>query len=430
MGPVKTALLIAEHFPPSFAVGGKRPYRFARYMLDFGWRPIVLTRAAPPADRCDDTPHPLPPGAIVDRSLMPAWVRGPRDRPSDGTRAEPTVDTPRTEPTWIRRALCQVAVPMGPWRLLAPWFHRRIDRLVQTHRPDVLYVTSSPYYLLEVGVAAARRTGLPLCLDLRDPWSLNFNQQHKAAWVRRREAQLERAFFGAADRVVLTCEAAVQAYRALYPELPPTKLARIYNGFDPAMQPARPAARSHHVDLVHFGNCYGPRKLATVLRGVAAVRRRAIAGADRIRVVNLGRPAQSDVALARELGLSGTLVWEPYLPYREGLARLAAAHLQILLAYGEETLYVPAKTFDYLLTGAPVLALTQADELRGIIETTGTGVVVGPSDVQGVADALVRTLAAARTGTPLVTPDAAAVQCHAAPAITGQLCALLDAIAR
>jgi glycosyltransferase involved in cell wall biosynthesis len=331
----------------------------------------------------------------------------------------------------LQRARAHAAIPLGPWRLLAPWFARQIGRLVDAHRPDVLYVTSSPYYLLEVGVAAARAMGLPLCLDLRDPWSLNFNQAHKAGWVRRREARLERRFFAAADRVVLTCDEAAAAYRALYPELAADKLQRIYNGFDPAMRPAVSGpSDSGHIELVHFGNCYGPRKLATVLRGVAALRGRATAGADRVRVVNLGRPAQTDLDLAADLGLSDAFLWEPYLPYREGLARLATAHLQILLAYGEETLYVPAKTFDYLLTGAPVLALTQAPELRGIIESTGTGFVAGPSDVDGVADAIARALAAARAATPLVTPDATAVRGYAAPEITRQLCMLFDAMLR
>jgi hypothetical protein len=36
-------LLVTYHFPPSPAVGGIRPAKFAKYLPEFGWTPVVLT---------------------------------------------------------------------------------------------------------------------------------------------------------------------------------------------------------------------------------------------------------------------------------------------------------------------------------------------------------------------------------------------------
>src|SRR5438132_12370717 len=62
------ALLIAYHYPPSQAVGGIRPSKFARYLPVYGWQPTVLTvwnheQTMPATDpnvvRVREWPHPL-----------------------------------------------------------------------------------------------------------------------------------------------------------------------------------------------------------------------------------------------------------------------------------------------------------------------------------------------------------------------------------
>src|SRR5436309_15016195 len=40
---MRKVLLITYHYPPSAAVGAIRPAKFARYLPEFGWQPIVLT---------------------------------------------------------------------------------------------------------------------------------------------------------------------------------------------------------------------------------------------------------------------------------------------------------------------------------------------------------------------------------------------------
>ena len=70
---MKRVLLIAFHFPPVQGSSGvQRTLRFARYLPDFGWEPIVLT-AHPRAyaETSDDQLKDIPPGVRVIRA--PAW---------------------------------------------------------------------------------------------------------------------------------------------------------------------------------------------------------------------------------------------------------------------------------------------------------------------------------------------------------------------
>ena len=72
---------------------------------------------------------------------------------------------------------------------------------------------------------------------------------------------------------------------------------------------------------------------------------------------NLGRVSQRDVDLARQLGLADAFTFEPAVPYEDGLRRLSEADLQVLLGYGDASLFIPAKLFDYMRAGSPVLCL-------------------------------------------------------------------------
>ncbi len=429
---MRTVLYFSRFFPPSFAVGGKRAYRFARYLPEFGWRPVVVTAPIPPDAKLDPTAGAgLPPEVTLHRTYYPGWWPQAAGKDSDGTVAAPTrAALPKRAAGplgWLER---QVRMPVGDDLLTTPHMAMTVRQLVAAERPDAIVASSSPYSALLYGAMARAAAGVPLCLDLRDPWTLNFFQARKPSWVRQVEARLERWLFQQADRVTLTCESAADAYRARYPELGPEHFLSITNAFDPAQRPARPSAPPDGpVTLVHFGNCYGPRRLATLLRALAVLRGRDGLGPDRLRLLNLGRPAEEDLHLASSLGVSDQLESRPFVPYDEGLSILAAADAQILLAYGDETLYLPAKLYDYLLTGAPILCVSQPSELTGIIADTKAGLSVGPDDLEAAVDAVARVVAARASGLPVTTPDPEAVDRYSARNTARQLAELLDTLA-
>lgn len=422
---LRTVLLVSRWFPPAFQIGGKRAFRFARHLPAHGWRPIVWTGALDEDVPRDRTPIELPPEVVVDRTLVPRWWPEPRRRLVIG--ADTTPGHGMKPPGPLERLRRQVALPVGEELLLLPVLLRRLATLVQRHRPDVIMATSSPYWTLVLGAVAAERFGLPLVLDLRDPWTPNFLQAHKAGWVRRAEAVAERRCLAAAAHVTFTAPATTAAYQALYPELAP-RLSTITNAFDPAQAPARAAEPGLGPGsgrlLVHFGNCYGKRRLDAVLRGLAALRDEHGQPLDDVRLLNLGKPDAEDLALAERLGVR--LEVQPFLPLAEGLALLAAADVQLLVGYGDEPMFIPAKLFDYLLSGAPILAVGRADEVAEIVRRTGTGLSVTGDDPSATALALRRLLAHEHG-----PRNEAALAAYAAPSTAEALARLLtDAVAR
>ncbi len=439
--PIKTVLIFSRYFPPMFSVGGKRAFRFARYLPRYGWRPVVVTAPVPPGRPQDPTAGlPLDPSVIVLRSYYPDLSEAERLlahlRPrrggglSDGTVAGPIRERTYPPPTFGKWLAWQAQIPVASDVFVLPWWVALARRLARRFGADAIFATSSPYSALLLGAAARRVTGLPLCLDIRDPWSLNFGQHRKPPWVRASERWIEERVLGAADRVTFTCESVVSAYRSSYPSLPESRFSCIHNSFDPEQAPAGVAALSGPVTVVHFGNVYGGRTLAPVIRALARLRRARELGPEDLIVRNLGRVAETDLELMRELGVSDLFRHEPFVPYAEGLRILAEADVLLLLAYGDETLFVPAKLYDYFLAGRPILCFSPPSELTRIIDETRSGVSLRGDDIEGTARFIERALAARQGLSSLPAPDQDSLRRFSAPHTAARLAELLDDMIR
>jgi glycosyltransferase involved in cell wall biosynthesis len=375
----------------------------------------------------DPTALALPDEVRVERRYEPPGYQPPRGRPSDGTIARP-VKAAASRKRLLPRVL---DFPVGPDLLLLPHVRRQALRLAREEKVAAVFASSSPYAVLMMGAQTAERAGLPLCLDLRDPWTLNFMMKDRASWARAWEQKIERGLFEQADRVLLNTQTCLDAYRELYADLPPERMEVLRNAFDPADRPATPPAPSDDspITLLHFGNCYGPRRLETFLRAMRKVRDRS-PDAPRVVLENLGRLGEADIGLARELGLADDLRHGTFVPFHEGLERIAAADLALLIAYGDETLYIPAKLYDYLVTRAPIACVSREGELASIVESTGAGTRVEPGDVEAAANLIDRAIAARARGERAFVPDEEALEAYSARSAARRLAGVLDAIAR
>ncbi len=421
-GRLRKVLIISRYFPPFYDVGGKRAYRFALHLPDHGWQPIILTGAVPAGYPADPTPLRLAPSVEVVRDYAPAWWPARRNRAADGTNPDPVpINTSGRVRRWFQ---AQTTLPLRRDVLLTPrtalWARRRM----RSTPIDLVFATGPPWGVLLQGFAASRVTGAPLCLDLRDPWTPGFLHRGMARWVRWVERRTEAHLLTRADRIILNSEDAADAYRRLFGSIAPQHFTVIRNSFEPALRPPaqpRPAVPT----IVHFGNCYGPRTLAPVLRAIAELRRRG--SATGLRLLNLGRVRESDLQLAERLGVRDCLEYRPMLPYAEALRVLSSADLQLLLGYGTETGHVPAKLFDYLLSGAPILCVARQGELTRLVDETGRGRCAATDEI----DAIAETIAAAtrRSAESTRAPvDAAACERSSAAYTTAQLAHVFDEV--
>ena len=452
-GPVPSRprlVVVSYHFPPDPAVGGLRWSRLVRYAVQRGWSVEVIARdtgelprldAASARDLPDDVtvhriPTPdLPIAASVDRiwSLLRP-LRPPRDRPLAGH--GPAADAPGSigaaELRWRPRSVRDLARAYFAWldhRRGVAW-GRRAARIVRRCRDQgeiaALVSCGPPHTTHEMLRREAEQAGIPLVLDLRDPWSLLQRMPEATAsplWLAlaRRE---ERRAVGAAALVVTCTEEHRDALRQVHPEAA-ARIITVRNGCDePPAPPPRPRER---FVVAYAGSVYIDRDPSPLFR--AASRLIAALGLTpaEFAVEFMGEVAEYNgrplTALAEEAGIGRHFRAHGARTRSEAAQFIAGASLLVLLPQDSD-LAIPAKLFEYARCHASVLALVSATSATGNLLRGSTADVIAPDREAELFEALHRRFQAHQRG-EIPPPLAADLRFHRGP----QAAILFDALA-
>jgi glycosyltransferase involved in cell wall biosynthesis len=328
---LRKLLLVTYYFPPCAASGTFRALGFARHLPKFGWQPVVV---APPQM----------PWEPLDKGLS-------RQVPPD----TPVYPVPYPQSRLHR--LAQRFISSGIWwpRALAA-----CARAVREHHPDALLTTGPPHGIHLLGQLLHLRHGLPWVADFRDPWAA-------ANWQARRrglrgwwDRHCERLVMRTADVVIANAPRACAGLQAAYPQYR-HKMVSITNGYDPENFPVtgtRPPGDGR-LTLLHAGELYAgrdPRPLLDALRELSVVHP--------LRLYLLGRSEDAGFDLGAEIrrrGLEGAVEFSGQVSYGRAVAEMAAADVLLLLDTPGRRIGIPAKLYEYLGAGRPVLALAEPD---------------------------------------------------------------------
>jgi glycosyltransferase involved in cell wall biosynthesis len=404
-------LAVAYHFPPIQASSGvHRTLAFTRFLGAHGWQSTVLTVH----------PRAYTETRAANLELVPPEVE---------VVAAAAWDTQR-HLALGGRYLRAMALPDRWASWIIPAFLRGL-RAIQRHRSSAIFSTFPIASAHVVGLLLHRATGLPWIADFRDPM---LQDTYPAdPWIRRTWGALERATFARAARIIVTTPGTADYYRRRYGTEAGTRIRVIQNGFDPGAFPADfapapvTAAGDRPLTLLHSGILYPyERDPLPFFRALAGL----VHGGDpafaNLRVVFRGSGHDANYAPAvAELGLAGHVAFAPALPYRDALREMLAADALLVFQAANCNNQIPAKAYEYLYAGRPVIGLTDPRGDTGRL-LTGLRVpcVAALEDEAALKALLTDAVARLRAGSYAV-PDRAAVQALSREARTAELAGVL-----
>lgn len=343
-------LLAAYWYPPENTSGAARPWRFARYLSRFGFEPRVV---AAPFDGPDSSDWRL-------RRTAPAGF-------SDRARR------------WSRMAALAQRY-LVPYNDRLPWVAPAVETATQwwNEEPYEAILSSSPPLAPHLAaLSLKRRLGVRWVADFRDP--LRDNPFRTRRWPFPYDAIMERLIFRNADAVVANTEAMAGLWRRRYPQWS-GKIHVIWNGYDPAdpVEAASFEPRPYRI-IAHVGALYGGRHPAALLESLERLIRAGRLAPDTIRVQLTG-PIEDGLVARHQAAFDaltrrGVLRYDGLLvPSAEARRVLASCDYPLLLDLNEREsgLQVPAKIFEYIRIGRPILAFTATESAtRQILEQSG-----------------------------------------------------------
>jgi hypothetical protein len=137
---MKTVVLVAPHFFPSFLPSVHRARLLAYHLPEFGWKPIILT-TDPDYYECQ-----------LDAELLDLL---PEDLEIIKVKAFPTKPI-------------RIVGDVGLRSL--PWYYRAVRDLSARRKIDFLHITIPSYMAALLGRRVERKLGIPYGLDYIDPW--------------------------------------------------------------------------------------------------------------------------------------------------------------------------------------------------------------------------------------------------------------------
>ena len=245
----------------------------------------------------------------------------------------------------------------------------------------------------------AEATGLPLVVDMRDPWSSAASVSGTRGQSRSTSgsrSSAERRIVDRASLVVMNTPPAADGMTRAYPG---KRIIAVLNGYDEEPLPPIPP-RTRFV-VAYAGSIYLDRDPRLVFRAGARVVRDLRLTPAQFGFEFIGSAGKyagkSLEDIAAEEGLGGFVRTGRSRPRAEAMAFLAEASMLLSLPQ-DSTLAIPSKIYEYMRFPAWMLALTESGSATDRI-LAGTDVdVVRPEDVDGMAAVLRRRYEAFASG--------------------------------
>lgn len=410
----RKVLMVAYHYPPCGVSSGiQRTLKFSAYLREHGWEPIVLTVDPRAYERVSQ-------GQLAD---IPADLQVHRVF---------ALDTAR-QLSIKGRYLRRMAIPdrwvswwpAGVWRGL---------QIIRDERPAAIFSTFPIATAHLIARSLARRSGLPWIADFRDNMTDAEFPRDPLTW--RFNRQLEASCVQECTKALFTTPGALQMYAERYAELPASRWAVIENGFDEenfrdaeqGFEP-RPLGAPGQLTLVHSGVLYpeerDPRPFFAAL---ARLKAEGMVHPGNLQV--LLRATGSDAYYApqlQELGIADIVKLAPPVDYREALREMLCADGLLLLQASMCNHQIPAKLYEYLRAGRPVLALTDpAGNTAEALRVAGCERIADLADSAAI-ESMLRQFLRDADAAP-ATPREVASK-HSRRSRSAELAALLDEIA-
>jgi hypothetical protein len=396
-------LLVSYHFPPDNAVGGLRWQQFSRYFAARGWGVDVISRDVTrlktrdegrlkllPADcRIYGASEPQP---FLARVEQIAWKVVRRLAPRRKARSAVALKQHEVGKPSHR----QIVRAYNAWMRVQSekMWGREVTRigidLAGARSYDAVASSGPPHMSHEAARQIAKATGIPLVIDLRDPWSAveQVPEDHASPVWFALARRFERLAVRDASLVVMNTDMARDEMRARYPSAA-QRIVAIPNGSDD--EPVPGAIPSSRFSIRFAGSIYLDRDPRLVFRAAGKVVRRlgltpADFGFEFIGPVD-DYGGTSVRAMASEEGLDGFVEVGGTRSRAAAMEFLAGGTMLLNLPQGAD-LCVPAKIFEYVRFDAWLLVLARhasatAEALRGT-----SADVVEPDDVERIAEVI------------------------------------------
>lgn len=406
----KKVLIVAYYFPPMGGAAVQRPLKYVKYLREFGYEPIVVTR---------DT-ETLYESMPMDNSLMKEIPDGVEILRFLADKEETILQLSVEE----RQKLFRMYRDWGVYEDWKECVQQHIDKKGQELLPDygiawalnvlenieeridlqsidLIFTTIDPYSSSVIGLYLSKKYDIPWVLDYRDPYPWVTEELYAKGeiaygdklWEIQR--RLEREFTPRADYVISVSEILSQSLsKKLF--INKNRVAALENGYDETDFDCLNVVRYDKFTLCFNGSLYTPdprfkdkNDCAALLVAINQLIDEGKIPKEEIQWVVSGMHSEAWQDVLEYHDSHGVLKLNGYLPHKQSIETAMGAQLLVTFVWSEKSASngITGKVFECLRMGVPILFLGEsADVYNQAVSMFDCGKNFAYADIHGIAD--------------------------------------------
>ena len=382
-------LMLAECYPPINLSGSARPFFFSKYLPQFGFDVEVIARSVMQGDPLDyQLLEGLTAGTkvryfplcaspvrdfLMDKVGVPAGFMTARDRARRKSKGLPIIEADQhlgvasakqvAAKGWAK--MYRLAHPLlwkaywhGDWGLSAC-----IGALLarSSGKFDAVWATGPQSRNVMAGYYVSQLLGIPLIVDLRDPWTYGSIWTHRSDYTAAHELSQASKVLAHATKIIFTSPLTAEEMGRRFPDETAGKLCTVTNGYE-ADEVKAERELGPDVCLFQYTGVLNERRRPDVLIQAfesASKRDKDFARSARLQFV--GGLGGNEAALEKS-AIAASIRVIPHVPRARSVELIRGADVNILLQtidVGQDV--IASKMFEYLAAKKSILVIAAAD---------------------------------------------------------------------
>lgn len=373
---MKNILIITYYWPPAGGAGVQRVLKFAKYLPQFGFRPIILTVPKPDSPVDDETLlKDIPTEAKVYKisgfepfSLYKKFTGKKIDEKIPADILQKSSKSIKEKlASWIRFNVFIPDAKIG-------WYFRAVKyglEIIQKERIDIIFSSGPPHTTALIAKKLAKITRIKWVADFRDPWlEIVYYQQIKRNRITLAiDKHLEKSVLRQADFVTTVSE----DIKLLLLEKGAKVVKVIENGFDESdfgFSASERNTKNEYFTIAYTGGMSVDRVPFTFLQ---ILPRFVDEISSQIRFVFAGKFCSEFVNEINRLKISYLFEIQNFVTHQESITILQNSDALLLVVNNVQNNLgiVTGKMYEYLAAKKPILAIapTKGDASKILTET-------------------------------------------------------------
>lgn len=392
---MKKVLIISYYWPPSGGIGVHRCLKFAKYLQDFSWEPVVFAPLDAQYPYFDETNNVHVPSNIT---VIRRKIFEPFDlfKKISGRKK-----TDSANPVYVRDRKLSRIDKLAIWirgNFFIPdarcfWIKpsvKFLKKYINENPVDAIFTDGPPHTNTVIGMRLSQATGIPWLMDFQDPWTqVDYYEMLKIGKrANKKHHKLEQEAFKTALKTTIVSP----TWKRDLEDIGAKNVDVIVWGYDEDDFKHESPEFDEEFSIIHAGQLGFDRRPDTFIRLLGDLKKENAEFGKKLKLKFAGTVDYAIVEMIKSAGLEENYMPLGNIPRPDAICLTEKAHLLLLPLNIADNAKgrIPGKLFENMRAKRPILCLGPTDsDVAGIIRQTNTGNAFEYNDYDGIKEYLI-----------------------------------------